>query len=194
MVKCRNGRPFSTVIYRVVGMLISRTSIERKCLQAMVQLDRPSGRGPEPPPEFPNLGVGGQPGLCHRLPIPIRKQPGTRVRIPAAAPRFHSLGFQPVWYQGQSIYLTIWIASSESYYAAQEYCWNSSVFNSAYRINSITNNFHIIPQLLFDSGCSRKLCGERDSVKRVPISFNDRVAGCWIDKHVTTRFFKPSSA
>ena len=57
-----------------------------------------------------------------------------------------------------------------------------------------TNNFHIIPQLLFDSGCSRKLCGERDSVKRVPFSFNDRVAGCWIDKHVTTRFFKPSSA
>ena len=57
-----------------------------------------------------------------------------------------------------------------------------------------TNNFHIIPRLLFDSGCSRKLCGKRDSVKRVAISFNDRVAGCWIDKHVTTRFFKPSSA
>jgi len=29
----------------------------------MGQWALPSGRGPEPPLEFPNLGVGGQPGL-----------------------------------------------------------------------------------------------------------------------------------
>ena len=44
-------------------MLISRDLDRAKMLTSYGSFDRPSGRGPEPPLEFPNLGVGGQPGL-----------------------------------------------------------------------------------------------------------------------------------
>src|SRR5207249_10500097 len=47
--------------------------------------------------------------------------------------------------------------------------------------------------LLFDSGCSRKLFGERNSVKRIPISFNVGVAHCWLHEFATGWQFRSSS-
>src|SRR5207245_2098865 len=55
---------FSTVIYGVVGIAdLTYPRLSENAYKLWFNWVLPSGRGPEPSLEFPNLGVGGQPGL-----------------------------------------------------------------------------------------------------------------------------------